>query len=191
VVVEMSSGRRVSGGLGHCRRVVVLLREPLDPRDMAIAERFWSKVMPEPMSGCYLWIGAVSKNNYGAFWFEGATQGAHQVSFVLFKGPLAIGEVPCHRCDNTLCTNPTHLFKGTQAENNQDRARKGRSARVKGADNAVARLSWSEVQEIRKLYGGGRLSEAELGRMYGEPGRPIAQTTISAIVRGDSYVEDV
>lgn len=34
--------------------------------------------------------------------------------------------VACHSCDNPICTNPKHLWWGTEKENMQDAARKGR-----------------------------------------------------------------
>lgn len=39
------------------------------------------------------------------------------------------GQVVRHTCDNPRCINPSHLLIGTRADNNKDRAERGRSAR--------------------------------------------------------------
>ncbi len=33
--------------------------------DSRLPNRFWDKVVPEPNSGCWLWIGAVTPTGYG------------------------------------------------------------------------------------------------------------------------------
>jgi len=57
--------------------------------------------------------------------------------------------------DNRRCCNPRHLFLGTHADNMRDRDRKGRTvvppARA-GADNAQARLTERDVDEIRWVH---------------------------------------
>lgn len=40
-----------------------------------------------------------------------------------------IGVVVRHTCDNPRCINPDHLIGGTKADNNRDRAVRGRSAK--------------------------------------------------------------
>ncbi|ANT45377.2 HNH homing endonuclease [Pectobacterium phage PP90] len=51
-----------------------------------------------------------------------------------------------HTCDNPRCINPEHLIGGTKADNNRDRAERGRSARVVPSRQ---RLSQEDVQFIR------------------------------------------
>lgn len=41
-------------------------------------------------------------------------------------GAIPDGLVICHRCDNPECTNPDHLFAGTQKDNMMDCSAKGR-----------------------------------------------------------------
>ncbi len=90
--------------------------------------RFEEKSIPEPNSGCHLWLAAVDKDGYGVFQLrKGKTTRAHRLAYELYKG-VAPGRLKvCHSCDVTSCVNPDHLFLGTSDDNNKDMDKKGRS----------------------------------------------------------------
>jgi len=87
-------------------------------------------------NGCWNWLGATSfkgrKWSYGIINKDKKPYLAHRVSWELHNGPIPKEMDLCHKCDNTLCVNPDHLFLGTQADNNRDRDLKGRKAMGEG-----------------------------------------------------------
>jgi len=83
----------------------------------SILDRFWEKVMPEPNSGCWLWIGALSQNGYGSFSKLAIVYAAHRVSYELFRGNIPEGLHLDHLCRVRCCVNPDHLEPVTRAVN--------------------------------------------------------------------------
>lgn len=90
-------------------------------RAAAIVERH---AMPEPNSGCWLWMGSVGSNGYGKTAIGSRKDGtrrdvlAHQITWVLNRGPIPPGlELDHRRCRNKICVNPDHLVLCTDVEN--------------------------------------------------------------------------
>ena len=59
------------------------------------------------------------------------------------------GKVVRHKCDNPRCIEPTHLELGTRADNNRDRAERGRSAKVVHTKH---KLSAEQARTIQLRY---------------------------------------
>lgn len=114
----------------------------------SINERFESYVERVPMSGCWIWMGAVRQRGYGQFHASGKNVVAHRYAYETWNGPIKRGEVVCHRCDVTSCVNPSHLFAGTQLENVQDMDAKGRRVLHLGRKNPRAKLTEAQVKSI-------------------------------------------
>jgi hypothetical protein len=92
-----------------------------------ITERFEQNHIPEPNSGCWLWLGALNKQGYGSLKDGRVRVMAHRYSYQLHKGPISEGSCIRHTCDTPWCVNPDHLLEGTWGDNNRDRARRGRN----------------------------------------------------------------
>ena len=117
---------------------------------MDLEKRFWDKV--EKAGDCWLWIAGKFKQGYGSFYFKGRHIKAHRMAWELTYGAIPEGKRVCHYCDNPSCTNPEHLFLGTQKDNIRDMMAKGRSPTVGvsqvGEDNRNAKLTKEEALAI-------------------------------------------
>lgn len=135
-----------------------------------------SRVMPEPNSGCWLWIGSTSRG-YGIIRRVRSDRAilVHRLAWKQKFGEIADGLFVCHKCDNPACVNPDHLFLGTPAENMADKTVKGRQSRgdkhrqimrrvsPKGEHVNTAKLTPAQVVEIRNSDG----SHSAVARLYG------------------------
>lgn len=86
------------------------------------AARFWSKVrVPDPATGCMLWMGSYKPNGYGQFSVKAdgtfTKRYPHRIAYTLANGPIPPGLVIDHLCRNRACVNPVHLEPVTQAVN--------------------------------------------------------------------------
>src|SRR3990167_8653067 len=70
---------------------------------------FEQKYIPEPMSGCWIWIGCLIKSGYGRFYDGNKVRNAQQISYEHWKGPIPKGYHTDHLCRNRACVNPDHL----------------------------------------------------------------------------------
>ena len=114
------------------------------------AENIEQSSMPEPNSGCWLWMKKSSRRGYGVFIISQYKQIlAHRASWMAYRGVIPDGIFVCHKCDNPCCVNPYHLFLGTALDNAQDMLRKGRGNKASGERNGKAKLSSAQVAAIR------------------------------------------
>lgn len=140
---------------------------------MSLEDRLWSRVdRSGGPDACWPWVGGGGHVfGYGQIWDAdlGRAEGAHRVAYRLVNGAIP-EDAPCirHTCDNPPCCNPAHLVAGTQSENLGDMSARGRRGSYdrRGESNPFARLSASDVREIRARYAAGERPKA-IGRSYG------------------------
>src|SRR3972149_808022 len=69
--------------------------------------------------------------------------------------------------ENRPCVNPDHLFLGSYRDNAQDMLAKGRGNPRRGEMANHAKLSASQVIEIREAYLSGKNTQVELAKIFG------------------------
>lgn len=126
--------------------------------------RFWGKV--DKTGECWLWKAGTNSKGYGRFRHNGEARLAHRVAY-----ELEYGDVPSllrHTCDNPACVNPDHLEPGTQADNLQDMADRGRGRKT--------HLPLNVVESVRAATG----TQRQVAEQFG-----VSQSTVGRIRRGE------
>jgi len=99
------------------------------------SERLAGNSVPEPNTGCLLWLGTVNRKGYGRIGVNKKAYFTHRVAWECTFGPIPSDKWVLHKCDQPSCIRPDHLFLGTHADNMADMEQKGRARR--GVYNAM------------------------------------------------------
>ena len=84
--------------------------------------------IPVTESGCWLWLGPLTKSGHGTISVLGKTQLIHRISFARANGRMPWGEIIRHKCDVPSCMNPDQLISGTQKDSINDMISRGRGS---------------------------------------------------------------
>lgn len=98
-------------------------------------------------SGCWEWTGATEKTrkaSYGQLSFNGKHYRAHKLAFILKNGQVPNGKFVLHKCTNSLCINPDHLYAGTHLQNMADARMFGKWKNSKHQKTIQARIAYAE-----------------------------------------------
>lgn len=113
-------------------------------------QRFWKRV--QKTDTCWLWTGSKTKDGYGQISVEGKNNLAHRFSWIFHNGPIPDALCVLHICDNPPCTNPEHLFLGTQPDNMADKTRKGRGNQLKGINHPRIKLANITNDKVKSMF---------------------------------------
>lgn len=109
---------------------------------------------------------SLDKDGYSLKWVGRKKYLAHRYFYIQrygnVRGPLD------HLCGNRWCVNTDHLEPVTVAEN----TRRGKSAK----------LDYSKVDKIKKMYNSGKYKQTELANLFG-----VGQDQISRIVNSQRW----
>lgn len=157
-----------SGGMARHIRYCSIDRDQL----------LWAKVEKRGPNECWPYLGSKDGHGYGRCGFGTAKTGlhwyaAHRRSYEIHNGPIPIGKLVMHTCDNPPCCNPAHLRLCTHEENMADMRAKRRQAL--GERNSCAKLTDMQILEIRALRN--KELQRVIAAQYG-----VAQNTISRIL---------
>ena len=150
--------------------------------------RFRAKIAAPNARGCCMWTAARSSigikgGGHGVFGLAGRNFLAHRIAWFLEHGDP--GELcVLHECDEPQCCNVSHLWLGTQTENNADKYAKGR-ARCGGAPgilNVNAKLDDDSVREIRSIYATGEFTQKEIASIFS-----VSHVVVSKITRREAW----
>lgn len=149
-----------------------------------ITEAFEKSVIKR--EGCWEWLGNKYPNGYGKFpcIINKVRPSAHRISWMIHNGIIPPDKIVCHTCDNRSCTNPQHLFLGTQVDNMRDMYEKNRG--MIGQTHVNSKLTKANVIIIKQLLKNGR-SHKEIANQFN-----VCRGTISSINSGKtwSHVKD-
>lgn len=136
-------------------------------------------------SACWPWTGCLNHKGYGVITINWKSVLVHRIALESKIGKLEDGQCSLHKCDHPPCCNPDHLFAGTKSDNHADMMAKSRNAKgeklssavkliaKRGEDSSSAKLSETQVLEIRNLYATTKIKLDEIARICGTTIRNI------------------
>ena len=85
------------------------------PRD---EQYLLDRSIPEPNTGCWLWLGALTPDGYASIMLLPFVRG-HALACFLSHGEAPEGSEVDHVCRVRSCVNPKHVRYATHADNNR------------------------------------------------------------------------
>lgn len=153
-----------------------------------VDSKFDDKYIPDPNSGCWIWIGATDRKGYGQIRKKNKLWQAHRYSYMIHNEDYDPILWVLHSCDIPCCVNPNHLRQGTIIDNMCDLVKRGRGRvprhTLRGEGHPRRKLNNKSVVDIRKSYLLGTMSISELTIKYG-----VSRTTIRYIINRKTWTQ--
>lgn len=125
----------------HVGKIFTRRRKPLE-------SLFWDNVEKKEVDECWPWSAARDRDGYGLISYLGKSYRANRLALKFNGVDIPKGHHACHRCRNSWCCNPNHLYAGTAAQNNMDKYAHGTN--LSGEQCHMSKLTEKQVIEIRK-----------------------------------------
>ena len=162
----------------------------MPPKSSALPtlDELLSNCVPEPNTGCWIWLGArfEKRGGYGALQRKGhgGTLKAHRLAFKLATGIDA--ENVLHTCDNPPCIWPGHLYAGSDGDNLRDAysRKRRRPVQLFGENHPRSRMTWDAVRDLRARRLLGESAQSLSDRF------DISLATVRQILRGITWQEN-
>lgn len=121
---------------------------------MQAMDRLTHRFGKDEHGGCWVWCGTTKSSGSGGSYKSGrlsftlrgrkAFVLVHRIALRLSIGHPLIG-LALHKCGNSLCVNPDHLYEGTTADNARDTVfQSGRMTDEKKREIALSRIGGVE-----------------------------------------------
>ncbi len=151
--------------------------------NLAPMQRVINQSIPEPNSGCWLWLGACGSSGYPQMTVKDENTGKRKS--VRVTRYMCFGSIDpetdlfaLHKCDVKICVNPDHLYSGTQNQNVHDAISRDLWPKRNGENSKTNKITWADADAIRRSSETNR----KLAKRYG-----IANSRISDIKTGKSW----
>lgn len=120
---------------------------PYGPKPRPLADRIMDLSIPEPNSGCWIWLGNKNKKSgYSKITLPGHKHmSGHRASYIAFKGEIPEGMQIDHICYNPACVNPDHLQVVTPEQNAAGNRRLGLPKA-----HVTLRAKWDKITHCRR-----------------------------------------
>lgn len=127
--IDECANKPISKGMcrKHFMRIYRHGKNKSSYKEVSAIDRYKSRTKINPLNGCIEWMLPITKKQrYPILVIKNKRVKVHRFSYEYFIGTIPDGMYVLHKCDNTICSNPEHLFLGTQKENVMDMINKGR-----------------------------------------------------------------
>ncbi len=122
----------------------------------------WKFIDKKGQNECWPYTGGTFNKRYGRFNINGKNLLAHKFVYELENGPVTVGLMVMHKCNNKLCCNPKHLILGTNQINQlhavHSMAWKPGESGIMGVGFIKSRNYWAarcyDMGKSRNLYTG-------------------------------------
>lgn len=142
--------------------------------------RFWKNVAILGKNSCWNWQRSKNKKGYGVVALNGISYCTHRIAFFIWYNKQPQNLV-CHKCDNSTCCNPLHLFEGTDLDNSMDMRLKGRENKARGISQSLSKFTEKEIVDIRCIYKFG-ISISRISEHF-----KVSCSTISRIIKRKTW----